>query len=48
MLIQVDENGKFVVKDEYRGKIIYQEGDFLCDEPQDHRSIGIVLEYSEN
>ena len=48
ILIQIAENGEFEVKEEYRGKITYQEGDFMSEDPQDHMSIGIVLEYSEN
>ena len=47
-LIQVDKEGEFVVKEEYRGKITYKEGDFFDQEPQEHKSIGIVLEYCEN
>ena len=47
-LIQVDENGKCVVKEECRGKITYHEGNFINEEPHDHRSIDIVLEYNEN
>ena len=42
-LIEVDENGEFVVKEEYQGEITYQEGDFSEAEPEEHKSIGIVL-----
>ena len=47
-LIQLDENGEFELKPEYRGKINYQEGDFFDNELQENMSIGIVLEYCEN
>ena len=39
----MDENGEFGVKEEYRGKITYQEGDFSEKEPQEHLVIGIVV-----
>ena len=48
MLIQVDEDGEFVVKEEYRGKIPYQEGDFFENEQDEYLSAGIVFEYCEN
>lgn len=48
ILIQINENGKFVVKEEYRGKINYLNGNFSEEEREKHHSIGIVLEYSEN
>jgi len=44
-LIETDENGEYVIKEEYTGKINYQDGDFSEEE---HRTIGIVLEWSEN
>ncbi len=47
-LIQVDEDGEFVVKEEYKGKIQYREGNFIEEEKKEHDSIDIVLEYSEN
>ncbi len=47
-LMQLDENGEFELKQEYCGKIAYKEGDFFGEEPQEHMSIGIVLEYCEN
>ena len=48
-LMQLHENGEFELKPEYRGKISYQEGDFFDGEvPHEHKSIGMVLQYSEN
>ena len=48
-LMQLDENGEFGLRQEYRGKIAYHEGDFFDDElPHEHKSIGIILEYSDN
>ena len=47
-MIETDEDGEFVVKEEYSGKIAYQEGDFFGNELQENMSIGIVLEYCEN
>ena len=47
-LMQLDENGEFELKQEYCGKIAYKEGDFFGAEPQEHMSIGIILEYCEN
>lgn len=48
-LMQLDENGEFELRQEYRGKISYQEGDFFDGEvPHEHKSIGIVLGYSDN
>jgi hypothetical protein len=48
-LMELDENGEFELKHEYRGKITFQEGDFFAvEEIQEHRSIGMVLQYSEN
>ena len=44
-LIHTDEDGEFVVKEDYAGKINYQCGDFSEEE---HRTVGLVLEYSEN
>jgi hypothetical protein len=37
-----------VVKEEYRGKITYQEGDFIDEEPQEYVSTGVILEYCDN
>jgi len=48
ILIQVNEEGEYVVKEEYRGKITYQEGDFIDEEPQEHVSTGVILEYCDN
>ena len=42
-LMQLDENGEFAVKEEYRGKITYQEGDFSEAEPQERLVIGVVV-----
>ena len=47
-LMQLDENGEFELKQEYRGKVIYREGDFANDYPEEHMSIGIILEYCDN
>ena len=47
-LIEVDENGEFAVKEEYRGRITFQDCDFSEAEPEEHKSIGIVLGYSDN
>jgi hypothetical protein len=48
ILIQVNEDGEYVIKEEFRGKITYQEGDFMDEEPQEHMSPGVVLEYCDN
>ena len=42
-LIEVDENGEFAVKEEYRGKITFQDCDFSEAEPQKHIMIGIMV-----
>ena len=47
-LIEIDEDGEFVVKEEYRGKIIYQDGDFDEGEGEEHPLVGLELEYCEN
>ena len=47
-LIEIDEDGEYVVKEEYEGKITYQEGDFIEEEQEEHRTGGIFLEYCEN
>ena len=47
-LIETDEVGEYVVKEEYRGKIVYQEGDFSEQEPPEHMSIGIILKDGDN
>jgi hypothetical protein len=47
-LIQIDEDSEYVVKEEYGGKIVYLDGDFYENEPDDHLFEGIVLEYCEN
>jgi len=41
-LIQVGQDGEFELKEEYRGKITYQEGDYLEKEPERHLAIGIA------
>lgn len=41
-LMQLDENGEFELKQEYRGKITYNEGVFFGEETQEHKSIGII------
>ena len=48
ILVEVNGNGEYVVKEEYRGKITYQEGDFIDEEPQDYLSTGVILEYCDN
>ena len=48
-LMQLDENGEYELKPEYRGKITFQEGDFFdAEETQEHRPVGIFMQYSEN
>jgi hypothetical protein len=47
-LFQIDEVGEYVVKEEYRGKITYQKGDFSEEEPPEHISIGIILKDGGN
>jgi len=42
-LIQVDEDGEWELKEDYRGKITYQEGNYLEDEPEEHLAIGIAF-----
>jgi len=44
----MSENGEFELKQKYCGKIAYKEGDFFGEEPEEHKSIGISLEYCEN
>jgi hypothetical protein len=47
--MQLSENGEFELKPEYRGKITFQEGDFFyAEEKQEHKSIEMALQYSEN
>jgi len=47
-LIQIDEDGEFLVKEEYRGKIVYLDGDLYENEPDDDFLEGVVFEYGEN
>ena len=47
-LFQIDEVGEYVVKEEYRGKITYQEGDFAEEDPPDQVSTGIILKDGGN
>ena len=42
-LLQLGEDREMEVKEEYRGKIAYQD-----DTPKEHLLLGVVLEYSEN
>ena len=42
-LITIDENGEFVIKEEYQGKLTYQDGDFSEVERNEHLVIGIML-----
>ena len=48
ILMQVDENGEFELKPEYRGKIMYQDGDFIDEKQDGNILVGIVFEYCEN
>jgi hypothetical protein len=47
-LIVIDEDGEYVVKDQYQGKITYREGDFGEDQPEDNLLAAIVFDYCEN
>jgi len=47
-LIEIDEDGEYVVKEQYRGKIIYQDVDFLEIEQGEDFKENIVFEYCEN
>lgn len=47
-LIEIDDDGEWVVKEEYRGKITFQEGYFSEEPTDDNFVVGIVLEYCEN
>ena len=47
-LIEVDKDGEWAVKEEYQGKITYQEGDFSEEPSEGNLVAGIVLEYCEN
>lgn len=47
-LLQLGEDGEMEVKEKYRGKIKYHSGDFIDEEQEEHRTVGIVLEYCEN
>jgi len=42
-LTELDENGEFAVKEEYRGRITFQDCDFSEAEPQKHIMIGIMV-----
>ena len=48
ILIQLNEDGEYVVKEEFIGKITYQDGDFTDEETQEHVSTGVILEYCDN
>ena len=47
-LIETDEVGEYVVKEEYRGKIAYLDGDFDENETDKHLSAEIILGCIEN
>jgi hypothetical protein len=47
-LIEIDEVGEYVVKEKYQGKIVYQEGDFDENEPDENIPAGIILGFIEN
>lgn len=46
-LMQLNENGEFELKPEYRGKIAYDGGNFFEEETHEHKSIGIVLGFEQ-
>ncbi len=46
--MQVDGNGEFELKPEYRGKIMYQDGDFIDEKQDGNILVGILFEYYEN
>jgi hypothetical protein len=48
IFIQIRKNDTYVLKEEYIGKIIYQDSDFLDEEPQDNGSTGVIIEYCDN
>jgi len=45
--ICVGEDGELELKEEYRGKITYQGGNYLYEEPKEHLVIGIMLSNTE-
>ncbi len=47
-LIEIDEDGEFVVKEDFTGKIRYQGGDFDEEEGEEGPLLGLVLEFCEN
>ena len=48
IFIQICENDKYVLKEEYIGKIIYQDSNFIEEEPHEHGSTDVILEYCDN
>jgi len=46
-LIRLGEDGELELKEEYRGKITYQGGDFVDDEATQELVIGIMLSNTE-
>jgi hypothetical protein len=47
-LFEVDGNGGWLVKEEYQGKITFQECDFSEEPTEGNLVAGIILEYCEN
>ncbi|MEJ2431297.1 MAG: hypothetical protein P8075_20645 [Deltaproteobacteria bacterium] len=46
-LFQIDEVGEYVVKEEYRGKITYQEGDSVEQDPLGQALMGVILGHED-
>ena len=46
-LFELDEVGEYVVKEKYRGKITYQEGDFVEQDPLGQALIGVILGHKD-
>jgi len=47
-LIETDEDGECVIKEEFKGKIAYLEGDFHENQPDEHISEEIIFGFIEN
>ena len=47
-LIEIDEDGEYAVKEQYRGKIIFQVVDFIEMEQGEDFEEGIIFEYCDN
>ncbi|MFZ0448393.1 MAG: hypothetical protein WAL98_04060 [Desulfatiglandaceae bacterium] len=48
VLFELNEDGEFVLKKEYRGKVIFLDGEFEYMDEDDYDLAGIVLEYCDN